>query len=106
MSNGISINKSDLQGLSHYAAHDRTHTQCGLHVQFLQGGFQLVNGNQPCTDRRGRSTQKIQLPADTFNNTDLISYINTEPRFPLNQTKDFEAKYIHSLKTTICDQNK
>lgn len=55
---------ADLESLCHDAAHDGTDPQRALHVQFAQGRFELVDGNQPGSDgRRGRA-QQVQLPAN------------------------------------------
>lgn len=56
---------ADLESLCHDAAHDGTDPQRALHVQFSQGRFELVDGNQPGSDgRRGRA-QQVQLSANT-----------------------------------------
>lgn len=58
---------SDLQGLAHDAGHDGTDTQ-GLHrVQRAQGGFQLVQRDQPGADGWSRRAQEIQLPGGKMN---------------------------------------
>lgn len=53
---------ADLESFGHDAAHDSTNPQSPLHVQFAQRRFELVNGNQPGSNRRSGCAQQIQLP--------------------------------------------
>lgn len=55
---------ADLQSFGHDAAHDSTNPQSSLHVQFAQRRFELVNGNQPGSNRRSGGAQQIQLPVN------------------------------------------
>ena len=55
---------TDLERFGHDAPHDSTHAEGAFHVPFTNGGFQLVDGNQPGSDGRGGSAQQIELPVN------------------------------------------
>lgn len=49
---------ANLKSFRHDAAHNGTHSECALHIQFAQRRFELVDGNQPGSNgRRGCAEQ-------------------------------------------------
>lgn len=61
----VGCRRADLKRFCHDAAHDGTHSQGALHVQFAQRRLELVDGNQPGSDGRRGCAQQIQLPVNT-----------------------------------------
>lgn len=56
---------ANLKGFGHDAAHDGADAQRALHVQLAEGGFELVDGDQPGADGGRGGAEQIQLPVKT-----------------------------------------
>lgn len=62
------VGPAHLQSLGHDAAHDGADSQRGLHVQLTEGGFELVDGDQPGSDGWRCRAEQVQLSEHTTEN--------------------------------------